>query len=407
MEEINKGASATENFISGVIEYENEFSLLRAICETESVDTFKDPLEDVPKRMIIVAEGLLKKTQSYLENKGHLNDWESTLQELCNDALSGVSIQESDALTGTKTALLFGIGKLINLGSFLYEKYYLSAGENAVMNDLERAGLLLMPDYQNSILYDVIQMVATYVQEDEKVIAQTVADMVEAAAQAQALRSDTPNFDRQTAELMLEFADYAYRGLPELCPFAAPLSRKELPYPICNSDLYKISSGLLNIPGSMKVLFCRWNNKIIIGFAGTEVLKKIPTLGADIQQLLAPNLMYLRAVGIVSIFAEAYPDTQIIVTGHSLGGGLAQTAVLANAAAPNILGCAFNAAGLSKNTLDQAGNNGRLDAASLKITHYCATLDPVSAFGALVGAVEIIENATFPYHCISNIKGHF
>ena len=210
------------------------------------------------------------------------------------------------------------------------------------------------------------------------------------------------------AKQFLKLAECAYQGLSGNAN-AEPLAQEDLPNGLLRTEMYNPNNGLFDIPGGMKVLFCKSGQRMIIGFAGTQVIDKIATLGADIQQLTAPSLMYLRAVGIVKMFCECYsPDYEIVAVGHSLGGGLAQLAVLANCSSyDNLYGVAFNSAGLSKETISEAGGENAVITASDRISHYRAKYDPVSEFGALIGYVKDLENASFPWHCISNIERCF
>ncbi len=400
-------------FLSSVCEYRAEAESMRSLSVNtpENVNILSDSGDmqtDIERRIEKNARALLNKTVAMLESEKRLESWEKDLLDRCKTVL-----EKSDAgvseIRGTYVALAFGIGKLINLMCYLYEKYSVKGtSREANLNAIDQEGLSVMPEYEKSIISDVADMVSIYYNPDMAVVMKALADLENAKSLAESYRAENPNFTMNEAGCLLSLAECAYGGLESTSP-ATPLARADLPDSIKDSDMYNISNGLFNIPGGMKILFCKWEDKIVIGFAGTQIADKIATLGADIQQILAPNLMYLRAAGIVKMICGKYArNYSIVVTGHSLGGGLAQAAVLANCGEySNLTGAAFNSAGLSLATINAAGGTAALAAASDRLTHYRAEKDPVSTFGALIGNVQNLTNSTFPWHCVSNIKGCF
>lgn len=153
---------------------------------------------------------------------------------------------------------------------------------------------------------------------------------------------------------------------------------------------YNEQTGQLIFMNGFKVWLGKNETSIIVAFAGTEP-SQIGSLITDFQQLLAPNFMYLYAVGLVQLFVRHYPNSTIYITGHSLGGGLTQFAVTANMAEglDRLKGIGFNSAGLSETSLTHLGKP-RIEKALKYIIHYTTANDPVSARGALIGAHVVL-----------------
>lgn len=385
-------------------EQKNRFSLYENADECEEIDR---QLQDTA---VQVWQQLLSDTVSLLTSCTYLSDMDQKILALCQSTLEKTPpVPVTPSADGLCGLAILSIGKLINLCSFLYERYSYSAADKEAMEFIENLGLELLPSYDSSIIHDLFELSEIYQTPDRIMLLQLLNSLATARATAAQYQPAVPNYNLADGSVLLRLAESAYTGFTEEEPFFVPLQQSELPNCLSTCTSYRETSGLLNLKGSLKAVFAKAENKIYIGFAGTEVLNKIPTLGADIQQLVSPSLMYLRAVGIVRAFLNHYPDRDILVAGHSLGGGLAQMAVLANSAtlASRVYGAAFNSAGLSSESLTMAGSLGRLQNASVKITHFRSPQDPVSELGALAGGVILLDGSTFPYHCISNIKDCF
>lgn len=103
--------------------------------------------------------------------------------------------------------------------------------------------------------------------------------------------------------------------------------------------------GRFHLPLSFKgyVAKSRCTDKLIIGFRGTDNFTNVVT---DITQyLVGASLVYKMALGLLLEIKAQYGDNLLIV-GHSLGGGLMQFTV-AGLNEPNVEGVGFNSAGLS------------------------------------------------------------
>lgn len=413
-----------EKILRPIEDYKAELEALNFICnnyeakskkagDKKSVQNLADA-EGIQKRVMKIGENVLQNIKIHLEEELFLTDEEKELLDKCKKALD-TEMSISPPSDGVITGTVFGIGKLINLVSYLYERYQISRNDKELLKFIEEKGLEVMAHYPSSIISDVIESAVTYAIPDSKMIELVLKELETAKDLGNAYRKEIENFTGEYARKLLRVAKYAYSGIKENNKYLiSPMRKIELPDAIRGMESYNQSTGMLKIPGSMKVIFGKLEKDIVIGFAGTEVTSKLSTLGTDIQQILSPNLMYLRAAGIVSIMRSYYPKEQkIIVAGHSLGGGLAQAAIVSNIRNENVLednflGAAYNSAGLSLATLLIASESERrIEQASKNITHYRAPLDPVSAFGALIGTVKELEGTSVPYHCISNIKNSF
>lgn len=120
--------------------------------------------------------------------------------------------------------------------------------------------------------------------------------------------------------------------------------------------------------------------KIVISFAGTDPTSS-GDLKADAQQTLGilPD-QYKQAKEMTAAAIKKYGAGNIEVTGHSLGGGLAQFVSLSF----GLAGMGFNSAGLSGNTIAAAGGS-TADTSKAKFDNYYNTGDKIHIPGTLIG----------------------
>lgn len=440
-----------EMLLSSIKDYKKELETLNFICSGAS-EEYDENKELIEKRIKTIATNIISKTEIFLESRSFKTEEEKELLKKCIISLEDNSeilmkrwlekkqeeiLEESleenldkksskklkkeilpkDILKGKLALTAFGIGKLINFVSYLYERYKVPKDDIPSLIAIEEAGLSVMPEYSTSVINDIVETVILYAVPDREMFEKAKQLLDTAKNKADECKEESKiSFDNESLKVFLRVAKYAYSGIKKDNKHGIiPLKKRELPEIIARMKSFDEKKGILDIPGGMKVIFGKINNDIVVGFAGTEITNKIGTLGTDIQQLLSPNLTYLRAVGIVNIMKKCpnYKGKRIIVIGHSLGGGLAQTAVLANIDVKEnfaeVEGVTFNSAGLSLITLDIASkyNKENIKNASQYILHYRADKDPVSMFGALVGEVISLAGASIPYHCISNLKPLF
>lgn len=113
---------------------------------------------------------------------------------------------------------------------------------------------------------------------------------------------------------------------------------------------------------------------------------------------------YVYGTEVLSSVRRAFPEVELIVTGHSLGGGIAaySTIQLVN---PGRLACAtYNAAGISSITLLSLPTATVSEAAG-RISNIRSKGDPVSAIPGtqLVGEIYEVDNLRFANHAIDGL----
>ena len=115
------------------------------------------------------------------------------------------------------------------------------------------------------------------------------------------------------------------------------------------------------------------DGQYVLTFRGTEGWKNIPDVATDVLQVFwLPTTQYDVAADITKYIAALHPN--LILTGHSLGGGMAQYSAAQNSS--NTKAVVFNAAGLQINNM--VGNGD-------KVVNFSIDNDPVSAFGGQWG----------------------
>lgn len=149
---------------------------------------------------------------------------------------------------------------------------------------------------------------------------------------------------------------------------------------------------------------------IIVAFKGTKSLKAIRNWATNIlQHFVGFSISYIEALGLVSEVRKNmnHKDRCLYVTGHSLGGSLAQFSVATYVrhekdSAKSIQGVGFNSAGLSDIAYDM------LKGTKIDFTHVHLKKDVVFYLGHQLGAViqqqgyESICNA----HGIDSMRKH-
>jgi hypothetical protein len=153
--------------------------------------------------------------------------------------------------------------------------------------------------------------------------------------------------------------------------------------------------------------------RIILAFRGTVVsLKDLKSTLKDIRSDLAittgltdKNKRFKEAQAVYRRVEAKYPSHKIQVTGHSLGGSLAQTVVRKE----NVEGVVFNpgqgAGGLKKKVEEDCGGAEKKDYCD-KLTTHKIEGDPVSAIAGLHGNVVTHkgEGGAFSRHTIDAFK---
>jgi hypothetical protein len=136
--------------------------------------------------------------------------------------------------------------------------------------------------------------------------------------------------------------------------------------------------------------------RVVVVFRGTRI-----EVGSDILTDIASHIgletaYYAWAADLVARVVRDHPGFEVVITGHSLGGGLALYAGLRN---PGTHVMVFNAAGLSLATWAKtnAADRARINAdAVVIVTRNNAEIEPVSALSfagrsVLPGRIAVIE----------------
>ncbi|MBR1609741.1 MAG: DUF2974 domain-containing protein [Kiritimatiellae bacterium] len=157
-------------------------------------------------------------------------------------------------------------------------------------------------------------------------------------------------------------------------------------------------SGIGGTSGFNAMLFEDAHGNVVLGFRGTEGLTAPGDIWTDAAQAIGtdgkPATQYQAAAALLkNVIAKCPGD--IVVTGHSLGGGLANFAMAANDLQGRVTGYTYNAAGLSEETLgylERVANPGGVGKASGATINVRNEGDPVSYFDAHVGVMYEVDN---------------
>ena len=222
--------------------------------------------------------------------------------------------------------------------------------------------------------------------------------------------------DRQALFISIgELASAAYRAHPALPDGYRPLSSEEfarLRIPL-NRYRYEPDTGFLEdsegVGFGARLSRPENGNEVVVAFRGSNAPGEdehwMQDWVVDAKQGGGgiPK-QYLYGAELLLEVQRSFPDSSMIVTGHSLGGGIAAYSTI-NLADPSSLTCAtYNAAGISSITLRQLPEDVVANAAK-RIFNIRSKGDPVSAIPGtqLVGEIFEVDNLRFANHAIGGL----
>lgn len=312
----------------------------------------------------------------------NLSEEEKSLLTICDEILHP-SIQ----LKGPLGFITGMAGIMQEVARSLKRSLHKESDKDKVLRLLDENGRTLVPSYGSLLTRSLNTLKQLLVSDVSEIIANLAAGTVYMGKFKDQIPS-TLFCEPTMAALLVECSEYAYTGYVQNKEVVS-LKKEELPTELQVAN-YDEHTGQLKLMNGFKLWVGKKGKEVIVAFAGTEP-SQVGSLLTDFQQLLAPNLMYLYAAGLVRLFLQHYQQEAVYVTGHSLGGGLTQFAVTANIshASGRLKGIGFNSAGLSMVSLEHLGKQ-KLEMALDSIIHYTTASDPVSAVGALIGAQAVL-----------------
>ncbi len=160
----------------------------------------------------------------------------------------------------------------------------------------------------------------------------------------------------------------------------SPLFFPDLDF-VANTDHYVLIQEYVDNWGfDAKLYYNTENGGYVLAFRGTEAMSPLDWI-SDITQILndyisADISQYRAAVDLAALLKNQLGNN-LQITGHSLGGGLAQASALYT----GLKATCFEAAGVTRGTLQDLGiSDAMISQNSADITHFNVQYDPLSDF---------------------------
>ena len=327
---------------------------------------------------------LYEKTIKILDLKkaaeGSLTDVEQKIYKKCKKEL------ETKNLKGIIKLIGGTLGCLIDAYESILHILPWGRKEAEVQHLLFRAGEEVLPGYIGflSTLVETYEFFVTLL--DVAELAEFGSMHTASKLAAEKYRVNYQEVNKALAQDMLRCADFGYTGKEKYQDYI-PFRSEELPQEF--RAVYNSQNGLFDPGRGLKVWLAQNKNEIVVAFSGTDNMIKIYE---DYVQAWTNSALYLEAAGFLRIMLKEFKNQKFLVTGHSLGGGLAQFSVTANInECENRIRCyAFNSAGLSLKSLDILKEE-RLNKAREYIRVYVTSKDIVSIFGAQLGTIVALK----------------
>lgn len=323
---------------------------------------------------------------------------EREIYDLCRQEIRKVS--DTEQQLGSIYGALFNAIELVrNCIMQIKDWFNLTSEQDRADFCLIKAGNNILPGYAG-IVEGFFTTIAEFFM---PVFTPTIIGVAEAQAECALKYQEARDVDKTFSSLMLDIAEYAYDGHSSSKKGEfEKLQTSELPQEI--RVLYDEKQGLLTSTKGLQVWLGKKDNQIVVSYSGTDI-KDLNMVYADIIQLSAPSVLYLKAAGLLKLLLDYIPGKQFFVTGHSLGGGLTQFSLTANIKmhADRLCGYGFNPAGLSMVSLCHL-EALRLKQACRKMWVFMTCYDPVSAVGGKIGCLTTLPKTDKNGHGMADLK---
>ncbi len=322
---------------------------------------------------------------------------ERDIYDLCKKEISAA--QEEGPYQGILSALFQSIELIRNCITTVKNWFNLTSEKDKADLCIVSAGDEILPHYGG-----LIEGFFTVIKEFFIPFPVSVAtDLAEGQGLCALYYQRTAAVDKPLASSMLDIADYAYRGHAESKPGEyEKLRADELPEKI--RVLYDENKGLLTSTRGLRAWLGKKDDSIVVSYSGTDT-KNFDMVYADVIQLSAPSVLYLKAAGLLKLMLNHMPGRKFFVTGHSLGGGLSQFSLTANVGRDwdRLNGYGYNPAGLSKTSLNHLEKK-RLEKAGKKVWIFMTCADIVSPIGGKIGCLTTLPKTDRNAHWMDDLK---